>query len=43
MFFKRFRYVINVLMDTENVFDLIEDIPNETVDVVDTPAEDFQQ
>ena len=27
----------------ENIFDVIEDIPNETVDVVDTPAEAFEQ
>ena len=39
MFFKRFHYLINVIMDIENMFDLMEAIPNETVDVVDTPAE----
>ena len=39
MFFKRFRYIINIIMDIENMFDLMEAIPNETVDVVDTPAE----
>ena len=43
MFFKRFHYLINVIMDIENMFDLIEAIPNETVDVVDTPAEAFEQ
>ena len=30
-------------MDIENMFDLMEAIPNETVDVVDTPAEVFEQ
>ena len=30
-------------MDIENMFDLMEAIPNETVDVVDTPAEAFEQ
>ena len=43
MFFKRFHYLINVIMDIENMFDLMEAIPNETVDVVDTPAEAFEQ
>ena len=43
MFFKRFHYLINVIMDIENMFDLMEAIPNETVDVVDTPAEVFEQ
>ena len=41
MFFKRFRYIINIIMAIENMFDLMEAIPNETVDVVDTPAEAF--
>ena len=31
------------MIDIENIFDLIEDIPNETVDVVDTPAEAFEE
>ena len=31
------------MTDIENIFDIIEDIPNETVDVVDTPAEAFQE
>ena len=35
MFFKRFHYLINVIMDIENMFDLMEAIPNETVDVVE--------
>ena len=43
MFFKRFHYLINVIMDIENMFDLMEAIPNETVDLVDTPAEAFEQ
>ena len=43
MFFKYFRCIINVIMDIENMFDLMEAIPNETVDVVDTPAEAFEQ
>ena len=43
MFFKRFRYIINIMTDIENIFDIIEDIPNETVDVVDTPAEAFAE
>ena len=43
MFFKRFHYLINVIMDIENMFDLMEAIPNETVDVFDTPAEAFEQ
>ena len=43
MFLFKFRYIINVIMDIENMFDLMEAIPNETVDVVDTPAEAFEQ
>ena len=43
MFFKYFRCIINVIMDIENMFDLMEAIPNETVDVVDTPVEAFEQ
>ena len=43
MFFKYFRCIINVIMDIENMFDLMEAIPNETVDVVDTPAEAFEE
>ena len=43
MFFKRFRYIINIMTDIEQIFSLIEDIPNETVDVVDTPAEAFEE
>ena len=31
------------MIDIENIFDIIEDIPNETVDVVDTPAEAFEE
>ena len=30
-------------MDIENIFDLMEDILNKTVDVVDTPAKAFEQ
>ena len=41
MFFKRFRYIINIMTDIEQIFDIIEDRPNETFDVVDTPAEAF--
>ena len=43
MFFKYFRCIINVIMDIENMFDLMEAIPNETVDVVDTPVEPDEQ
>ena len=43
MFFKRFHSIINIIMDIENMFDHMEAIPNETVDVVDTPAEAFEQ
>ena len=31
------------MIEIENLFDIIEDIPNETVDVVDTPAEAFEE
>ena len=39
----KFRCIINIIMDIENIFDIIEDIPNETVDVVDTRAEAFEE
>ena len=31
------------MIDIENIFDIIEDRPNETVDVVDTPVEAFEE
>ena len=31
------------MTDIEQIFGLIEDIPNESVDVVDTPAEAFEE
>ena len=40
MFLKGFRYIINRMTDIEQIFSLIEDIPNENV--VDTPAEAFE-
>ena len=41
MFLKGFRYIINRMTDIEQIFSLIEDIPNENV--VDTPAEAFEE
>ena len=44
IFLKRFRYIMNIMTDIEQIFGLIEeDIPNETVDLVDTPAEAFEE
>ena len=34
MFFKRFRYIRNTMIDIENIFDIIEDIPNTVINKI---------